>query len=202
MKNIVLLSEYGASGKDFIANEVANMFTETPEIVALGAPVHQITNIMSQSRERRAKRSDLQFLAESMRDIYGEDVWINIADNRVMNLNEAGKSVIITDVRKMMEFAHYVVENDFYPLFVHVNRDTAIEREKMRDNVSDPSSLESALEQQLRFIMALPRKSCGDNLTKVNTDDPFMSRIYIINNNDTKEGTKKQLERWWEIING
>ena len=202
MKNIVLLSEYGASGKDFIANEVANMFTETPEIVALGAPVHQITNIMSQSRERRAKRSDLQFLAESMRDIYGEDVWINIADNRVMNLNEAGKSVIITDVRKMMEFAHYVVENDFYPLFVHVNRDTAIEREKMRDNVSDTSSLESSLEQQLRFIMALPRKSCGDNLTKVNTDDPFMSRIYIINNNDTKEGTKKQLERWWEIING
>lgn len=195
MPNIAIMATSGGSGKDTIADYIMRELSDEQHIKkSLGQPIHELAEEFATGH---VERHHLQDLGESMRSIFGENTWINKLDK---SLNDE-EPVIIPDIRKLLEFSHYVVEKNYFPLYIKVDSEVAKNRLMKRDGGYNQEDLKRNIEKQMNFIESLPTKAIedGHGLEKV-TNSGVFNNIYIINNSGSFDKTKKQLKKWWELI--
>lgn len=186
----------GGAGKDTAADYIVNELSGGSFVKhALGAPIHEIVNRYCAGK---VERHYLQDFGEQMRRIFGEDVWIRDVDRFV---EESEKSVVIPDVRKLIEFAHYRTEKGYNPLYIKVNKDIAKKRLTKRDGGFNEEDLNRNIERQMRFIEKLPMQPVGDTGLMRVTTPPFDS-VYVADNSSSLDSFKAQLKQWWGLING
>lgn len=187
----------GGAGKDTAADYIVNELSGGSFVKhALGAPIHEIADRYCSGK---VERHHLQDLGEQMRRIFGEDVWIRDVDRFIA---ESEKSVVIPDVRKLIEFAHFRAEKGYNPLYIKANEDVAKERLTKRDGGFNQEDLNRrSIEGQMRFIEALPTESVDNTgLMRVVNTPPF-DGVYIADNSSSLDNFKTQLKQWWELIN-
>jgi len=197
------MASSAGSGKDTVANELQKRL-ENPCKVSLGAPIHEFCQ--QHYRGEIVPRKVLQDFGENVRKIFGEDTWIRWCDETIEEAsNYSYNVVIISDVRKLTEFAHYVVELGYLPIYVKV--DSIVSRKRLidRDGNFSEFDLKKDIETQLNFIEDLPSISVKEfdkdvfksKLSKVNlTDNGVMNNVYIIDNNGSLEELEEQIEEW------
>lgn len=213
MRNIAIMATSAASGKDTVANLIQVMMNEKEGVQyvnsPLGGELHAICNQMFFRKHDKSEcfgrvpRRFLQGTAEFMRNTFGEDVWINLNDLNINEQNTKGYGAIVTDMRKVIEYAHYCVESDFLPLYVKVSPEVARERLLKRDGCFNVSEMTNDLETQMRFLETLPAIPVGANgLKNIRVgDDSHLNNIFIIDNSGDISSTKKQIFDWWECVN-
>lgn len=212
MKNIAIMATAGASGKDTVAEMIQNIamkeanqkYVKTP----LSQQIHEICDRMyfrgKDDPSGRVPRKYLQAVGEFMRGTFGEGVWIDLTDIEIEDIESDGRLSIITDVRKVTEYAHYCVESHFHPLYIKAPLSQIRNRLIERDGNYDEKTLHTNLETQMRFVETMPSVAIGENgLKKVSLSvKSHLNDIYIIDNSDGIENLEKQVKDWWCVING
>lgn len=206
MKNVAIMSSHSGSGKDTVADIILNSKSTNRQYIkmSLGDKIHDIvnglTNIASNSRSTRDR---LQLTGEFYRKIFGEDVWIRYTERRIETLSSnSDVSFIIPDIRKLMEFSHFCIENKYYPLYVNVKKKIAYGRINKRDKELDETALENQfIESQMSFIEKMPRQKVGKNgLSRVALSIPsVLNKVYILDNNGSIGQLQKQIDDWKEL---
>ncbi|WP_086118147.1 dephospho-CoA kinase [Limosilactobacillus reuteri] len=190
MKNIAIMGSSGGAGKDTVADMISDIAGIDYHKISLAQEIHKICNKLSENPQRR----ELQAVGESMRDIFGESVWMNLTDKSMQG------PTIVPDIRKLLEYSHYVVERDFLPLYVYTDPEVARNRLKERDGSFDERDLKKNIETQMDFIQELPATRVGNySLYKVN-DSGIFNNIYIIDNSRSIKETREQVEKWWDLV--
>lgn len=190
MKNIAIMGSSGGAGKDTVADMISDIAGIDYHKISLAQEIHKICNKLSENPQRR----ELQAVGESMRDIFGESVWMNLTDKSMQG------PTIVPDIRKLLEYSHYVVERDFLPLYVYTDPELARNRLKERDGSFDERDLKKNIETQMDFIQELPATRVGNySLYKVN-DSGIFNNIYIIDNSRSIKETREQVEKWWDLV--
>ncbi|OTA46621.1 hypothetical protein BHL85_11460 [Limosilactobacillus reuteri] len=180
----------GGAGKDTVADMISDIAGIDYHKISLAQEIHKICNKLSENPQRR----ELQAVGESMRDIFGESVWMNLTDKSMQG------PTIVPDIRKLLEYSHYVVERDFLPLYVYTDPEVARNRLKERDGSFDERDLKKNIETQMDFIQELPATRVGNySLYKVN-DSGIFNNIYIIDNSRSIKETREQVEKWWDLV--
>lgn len=211
LKGIAIMASSGGSGKDTVADMISNLAQNdnlSYQKLSLGMGIYDICEELKPDHIGRMPRNYLQDVGEQMRSIFGENVWIEKTDRVIFNnhniadgnLNPDG--YIIPDVRKFLEFSHYVVEKKFLPLYIKVNQDVARERLTARDGSYHQEDLGKDIETQMHFIESLPIQYIGETgLGKVQFDNGgYLNGIYVIDNSEDKRHLEKQVESWWNGI--
>ena len=206
------MASSAGSGKDTVADYLSDILCMSKNNlhvakVSLGDPIHRICEEMNEGG--KVTRTQLQEFGESMRDIFGENIWINKADSIIGNFKESFSNAvaIVPDVRKLTEFAHYVVELDYLPIYVLVDKKIAHKRLFQRDGAYNSKDLLKEIETQLNFIENLPTEEVKvgrkiSKLKKVSLDKSgIFNNIYIVNNNGSFDELKTQLNEWVKINN-
>lgn len=213
MRNIAIMATSPASGKDTVAKLISTMIKEERGVdyvnSPLGRELHEICRQMYFRKYNQAEclgrvpRRFLQSTAEFMRKTFGEDVWINLNDQNITDLNSKGYGAIITDMRKVLEYAHYCVESNFLPLYIRVNQEVAKERLIKRDGSFNATEMTNDLETQMRFLETLPAIPVGENgLKNIRVgNDSHLNNIYVVDNSGDLVTTQKQLKDWWGCVN-
>ena len=206
MRNIAIMSSHAGSGKDTVANIILNSKSTNRKYIKLGLgdKIHEVVNGFNNiSSNRRSTRSRLQLTGEYYRRIFGEDIWIRYAEQRMRKLStKSNINFIIPDVRKIMEFSHFCIENDCYPLYISIKKQIAYVRVDERDNEVDTRALDDQfIESQMLFIEDLPRQKVGKNgLSHVALKIPsVLNKVYILDNNGSLEQLRKQIDDWKEL---
>ena len=190
MKNIAIMGSSGGAGKDTVADMISDIAGIDYHKISLAQEIHKICNKLSENPQRR----ELQAVGESMRDIFGESVWMNLTGKLMQG------PTIVPDIRKLLEYSHYVVERDFLPLYVYTDPEVARNRLKERDGSFDERDLKKNIETQMDFIQELPATRVGNySLYKVN-DSGIFNNIYIIDNSRSIKETREQVEKWWDLV--
>lgn len=190
MKNIAIMGSSGGAGKDTVADMISDIAGIDYHKISLAQEIHKICNKLSENPQRR----ELQAVGESMRDVFGESVWMNLTDKSMQG------PTIVPDIRKLLEYSHYVVERDFLPLYVYTDPEVARNRLKERDGSFDERDLKKNIETQMDFIQELPATRVGNySLYKVN-DSGIFNNIYIIDNSRSIKETREQVEKWWDLV--
>lgn len=199
-KGIAIMASSAGSGKDTVADCLVKLLEEKgfgAYSLALGEPIHEYCEEIMGNRSK-VTRDHLQKFGESVRGIFGESAWIDYTDRRIDFLNSLGDKYvpIISDVRKLSEFAHYFIEHDFVPIYVMTDIEVAKKRLLARDGMFNPDDLNKTIETQLNFIESLPvieHKTPGLKRVVMKKGGKF-NDIYIVNNSGSLEELKKQLE--------
>lgn len=187
----------GGAGKDTIAQlimETARFDKCAMTPMALGQRIHELCREFG---ARPGDRDKLQDLGEAVREIFGMNAWIDLLDRRVKGQQHGG--VIVTDIRKLLEYAHYVVEKGFLPVYVKTSPQVARQRLERRDGSYQEQDLQKGIEKQMLFIEGLPTRIIDGRLRKVISSGVF-NGIYIIDNNGLLGETRKQIESWWQDV--
>lgn len=208
MRNIAIMATSGGAGKDTVADYIKQYALKESmqkyKSFALADGIYDICQDFLQVPRDKVDRHYLQDIGESMRSIFGEMIWIKRTDKKVSQTNTIeNTNAIISDVRKVSEYAHYCVEGDFKPLYISVDKDIAKKRLSNRDGGFNESDLKKKLETQLNFIEELPTVKVGKHgLKKVSLSDDnnVLNNIYIIDNSGDLENTKRQIREWWGLI--
>ena len=180
----------GGAGKDTVADIITDITGIDYQKISLAQEIHKICNKLSSNPQR----NELQAVGESMRDIFGENVWMDLTDRTMHG------PTIVPDIRKLLEYSHYVIERDFLPLYVYTDPEITRNRLKARDGSFNEQDLKRNIETQMNFIQELPATIVGDcSLYKVN-DSGIFNNIYIIDNSRSIEETREQVEKWWELV--
>ena len=170
MKNIAIMGSSGGAGKDTVADMISDIAGIDYHKISLAQEIHKICNKLSENPQRR----ELQAVGESMRDIFGESVWMNLTDKSMQG------PTIVPDIRKLLEYSHYVVERDFLPLYVYTDPEVARNRLKERDGSFDERDLKKNIETQMDFIQELPATRVGNySLYKVNDSGIFNNTSFV-----------------------
>lgn len=200
IKGIILMASSGGSGKDTVADELRKYISSSCKI-SLGNPIHEFCQ--KHYRGEIVPRNVLQDFGESVRRIFGEDTWIRWCDSTIKELpSNVYDVVIIPDVRKLTEFAHYVVELGYLPIYVKVSPEIARKRLADRDGDYIEDDLRKSIETQLNFIENLPtvpadQKSFRSKLSKVDmVNGGVMNHIFVVDNNGSLEELREQIEEW------
>lgn len=190
----------GGAGKDTVAKMIDETIFQdcgrTYTELALGQKIHEICRAFNTAPGDRDK---LQALGEAVRQIFGMNAWIDHLDNQIKYYNESDSGVIVTDIRKLLEYAHYAVEKEFLPLYVKVDAKVARQRLKQRDGFFNEEDLKRDIETQMLFVQNLPTTIVDGKLRKVANSGIF-NDIYIIDNNGTLAETQSQIESWWKCV--
>lgn len=190
MKNIAIMGSSGGAGKDTVADMISDIAGIDYQKISLAQEIHSICNKLSSNPQRGA----LQAVGESMREIFGENVWMNLTDKSMQG------PTIVPDIRKLLEYSHYVVERDFLPLYVYTDPEVTRNRLKERDGSFNERDLKRNIETQMDFIQELPATRVGNySLYKVN-DSGIFNNIYIIDNSRSIKETREQVEKWWDLV--
>ncbi|WP_347283988.1 hypothetical protein [Lactobacillus taiwanensis] len=194
------MASSGGSGKDTVADELKKHISSACKI-SLGNPIHEFCQ--NHYCGEIVPRNVLQDFGESVRRIFGEDTWIRWCDSTIKGLpSDVYDVVIIPDVRKLTEFAHYVVELGYLPIYVKVSPEIARERLANRDGDYIEADLRKTIETQLNFIENLPtvttdKSSFRSKLSRVNmVNGGVMNDIFIVDNNGSLEELKEQIREW------
>lgn len=181
------MASSGGSGKDTVADIMSAYLASYDRSVkkyALADGIYDICYEML-GDESSIKRSHLQGVGESFRNIFGKDVWINDTDDRINSDQKYLDDVIVTDIRKLREFSHYFVDKGFVPVYVKVDKDIALARLKERDGYVEQENFGNKIEKELNFIESLPTiKTNIPNVSKVDVpNNSVLNGIYIVDNN-------------------
>ncbi|WP_415606067.1 hypothetical protein [Liquorilactobacillus hordei] len=137
----------------------------------------------------------MQEIGESMRQIFGESIWINYLKKEYYSSDLS--YVLIPDVRKLIEFSTFSVEGGLKAIYIKTDKDRALERIKNRDGYVDKESIEDVnIEKQMSFIEKLPTRTISKNGLKVTCNSGIFNNIYIIDNTRGLDDLKKQVEEW------
>lgn len=206
MKNIAIISSHAGSGKDTVADIILNSKSTDRQYIkiSLGDKIHDIVNELTDiSSNKRSTRNRLQLTGELYRKTFGEDIWIRYTERRIKTLSSnSNVNFVIPDIRKLMEFSHFCIENDYYPLYVSVKEQVAYKRINERDRELDKRALENQfIESQMSYIENLPKQKVGKNgLSRVALEIPsVLNKVYILNNNGSVKQLKKQINDWKEL---
>lgn len=193
--HIALMASSGGSGKDTVADMLINLGAVDAKI-SLGQGIHHICDTLA--REPYG-RHELQAVGEHMRNVFGEMTWMDYTDGIIKD-KYADKSVVIPDVRKLLEFAHYCVEHDYKPLYIKANTNVAKQRLNQRDGGYKQTDLDNSIEHQLDFLEKLPSERVFKNskLRKIVGSGVF-DNVYIVDNNGTLDDLKAQIESWYKL---
>lgn len=190
MKNIAIMGSSGGAGKDTVADIITDITGIDYQKISLAQEIHRICNKLSSNPQR----NELQAVGESMRDIFGENVWMNLTDKSMQG------PTIVPDIRKLLEYSHYVIERDFLPLYVYTDPEVTRNRLKERDGSFNERDLKRSIETQMDFIQELPATRVGNySLYKIN-DSGIFNNIYIIDNSRSIKETREQVEKWWDLV--
>ena len=99
MKNIAIMGSSGGAGKDTVADIITDITGIDYQKISLAQEIHRICNKLSSNPQR----NELQAVGESMRDIFGENVWMDLTDRTMHG------PTIVPDIRKLLEYSHYVM---------------------------------------------------------------------------------------------
>lgn len=197
IKNIVLMATSGGAGKDTVADYIVNELSNSKYVKrALGDPIHRLSEKYCRGK---VERHHIQDVGEQMRKIFGEDVWMRDVDQFI---SESDKDVVIPDIRKLIEFAHYRTEKGYLPLYIKVDEDVAKKRLIERDGSYNEEDLQRGIESQMRFIESLPVEKVGDTGLMRTIGSSVFRDIYIVDNSSSLSNLKVQLNEWWRVING
>lgn len=192
----------GGSGKDTVADLIRQMTGgetfDDYQVTSLGRGIYDICDNVVDNRNYG--RHELQALGESMREIFGELVWIRKTEKTIREIENQGQNAIIADIRKLLEYSFFVNEKGFLPLYVKTDSDIARERLRSRDGSFSEKDLQNPIEKQLCFIEDLSYEIIDETgLMKVIDDNNGSFKdLYIIDNNGSLERTKEQVEGWLE----
>jgi len=212
LKKVAIMASSAGSGKDTVADYIVDLANNDKlfyQKLSLGMGIYDICNGLKPDHIGRMPRNYLQDVGEQMRNIFGENVWIEKTDRVIFHdySNDAyydriPDGYIIPDVRKFLEFSHYVVEKKFLPLYVKVDEDVARERLTARDGSYDQKDLGKDIETQMHFVESLPIQYIGESgLAKVQFDNGgYLNDIYVIDNSEDKRHLEKQVESWWQLV--
>ena len=135
----------GGSGKDTVADLIRQMTGgetfDDYQVTSLGRGIYDICDNVVDNRNYG--RHELQALGESMRDIFGELVWIRKTEKTIREIENQGQNAIIADIRKLLEYSFFVNEKGFLPLYVKTDSDIARERLRSRDGSFSETLLKS-----------------------------------------------------------
>ena len=181
------MASSGGSGKDTVADILLAYlasYDRHSKKYALAEGIYDVCYSIL-GNEDDIKRSHLQGVGESLRNVFGKDVWINDTDKRIKSDQQFLDDVIVTDIRKLREFSHYFVDKGFVPLYIKVDKDIALSRLKERDGYVQTENFGNKIEKELNFIESLPTiKTNIPNVSKVNVpNNSVLNSIYVIDNN-------------------
>ena len=177
------MASSGGSGKDTVADMLLAYlasYDRHSKKYALADGIYDVCYSIL-GNEDDIKRSHLQGVGESLRNVFGKDVWINDTDKRIKSDQRFLDDVIVTDIRKLREFSHYFV-------------DKGLARLKERDGYVQTENFGNKIEKELNFIESLPTiKTNIPNVSKVNVpNNSVLNSIYIVDNNsDVDESISK-----------
>ena len=164
---IGIMASSGGSGKDTVADMLIDFYTKhglKARKYALSTGIYEICSWFV--GRNNIQRKHLQAVGENIRHIFGDTAWIDATD-KVIEREVAEHDldvVIITDVRKMIEFGHYCFERDYLPLYIQTDIDIAKQRLAQRDSYTDDKSLNSSIEHELNFLEKLPLESSDNKM--------------------------------------
>lgn len=191
----------GGAGKDTVADMILEQSANSASLefskISLSKGIYEICEKYGQ--QNHPTRYHLQSTGEVMREIFGENVWINYLDKGI-DMDSNTKKTIIPDIRKLIEFSHYVIEKKFAPLYVYTNEKAARQRLVSRDGGYNEEDLHRTIETQMKFVETLPTRNIGNNGLKKVVDSGCFNEIYIIDNSGSLQDTEKQLKDWWNIV--
>lgn len=91
----------------------------------------------------RKNREMMIRIGEGYKKIYGEDVWVRIALDKAMELNDAsGVPVVIVDGRYPFEYDYFVAQHKFVPIRIVADEKVRMKRLMQRDGTVQQKSLE------------------------------------------------------------
>lgn len=191
MQNIAIMGSSGGAGKDTVADIIREVSGFNFEKISLGQDIHNICDKLTNNPQRE----HLQAVGESMRKIFGEDVWMEVTDKAIHG------PTIIPDIRKLLEYSHYVVERGYLPLYVFTDPVVARDRLCQRDGGFNETDLSQDIETQMNFVQGLPAKRVNNhNLLYHVVDSGIFNSIYIIDNSYGIAETREQIESWWNLV--
>lgn len=197
MRNIAIMGSSGGTGKDTVADYIRTLARRDKKIeykkIALGDPIHEFSE---EILGRKPERHYLQDYGEAVRKIFGEDSWIRFLDRKI---EEIDSPVIVPDIRKLIEYSHFVVEKNFLPIYVYNSPEVARKRLADRDGGYNENDLQQNIEKQLSFVETLPTK-IGMNGARLVKDTGIFNDIYIVDNSRDLNSMHKQVESWWKNI--
>lgn len=201
IKNIAIMGSSGGAGKDTVADMILEQSADMAPLefskISLSKGIYEICRKYGQ--QVQPTRYHLQSVGEVMRKIFGENVWINYLDKSI-DIDSNTKKTIIPDVRKLIEFSHYVIEKKFAPLYVFTDEKTARNRLVDRDGGYNEEDLHRTIETQMNFVETLPTRNIGNNGLKKVVDSGCFNEIYIIDNSGSLQSTEKQVKDWWNLF--
>ncbi|KRN10777.1 hypothetical protein [Liquorilactobacillus mali] len=200
MNGAIIMASFAGSGKDTVADMLVkdynSIFKQKADKLSLGKEIHNIANkFFCFNSSNITMRKAMQEIGEGMRRIFGENIWINYLKKEYYS-SDLGY-VLIPDVRKLIEFSTFFVEDGLKAIYIKTDKDKALERIKNRDGYADKKSIEDTnIEKQMSFIEKLPTKTISKSGLKVTCNSGVFSDIYVIDNTRGLDNLKKQVEEW------
>lgn len=136
--NIILFGEMG-SGKTTVAKYLVNKYEYFK--CSLGEKIHAECRLHGNET-----REEMQNYGQSMRRIFGENIWCDYLYNRYKDK----KKIIIDDGRQVNEY-YYFTNKGFLPVGVLASNETRLNRLKRRvDYIINPQTFNHETEVQAR----------------------------------------------------
>lgn len=182
---IALVNYIGGGGKDTVADMIEGTLNKIGEVerIRLSDGIYEICDKYFGYSDEKPPRGMLHHVGESMRQL-DSNVWINNAIKHSKESEKEGKHVIITDVRKKIEF-DALKENGFVFIMVKTSFFKAIMRCGERgDNLSDDDiyrMVTSELEKEMRDYESEMDFVIENNSTIVSLEEKVASILKALN---------------------
>lgn len=197
-KNFVLIGSSGGAGKDTVAQLMKDKLLENYNLkartIALADGIYSIAEDLLdwENKSTRVPRHYLQDIGEGLRSIIGKDVWINKTDKEIAK--DDYDVHIITDVRKLREYNHFCVENDYIPIYIHVDSDKVDKRLLKRDGQVDKTSQNRSIERELSFIDDVFSTPFATNVSTLDVEKSALSNVIVIDNSYSLDDLNKSVD--------
>lgn len=190
MKNIIIFGSMG-SGKDTAAEMIQRHFNS--RIAKIGGRVRrhvdEICNLMNLDDSK--KRLLYQEYGQTMRRIFGQDIWNLYLRREIDQDLHNGRHIIIADGRQVNEVSFWRKEG-FLLVGIDADPEIRIKRLYERDGYDQSSRLTHETEMQAMEIVSLIKEK--------QETEPDSGEFFYIDNNGTLEDLARRVEDLCNLI--